>query len=201
MANSHKHHIIYRSQGGSDNASNLSILSPYDHALLHAFDFLEGGSDFDFRHEAWPLIPKELKIKIRKEKSNRLKLKPLMGYPGAREKVSLKNSGEGNPMYGCFGENNPNYGSKRTPDQCENISRSKKGKPNPKRSENLKKSPIQLSPEGREKSNSNLENYRHSGQHASNMAGRRWWVNQTGETLFRSDSPGPEWQPNRKWRN
>ena len=36
--------------------------------------------------------------------------------------------GELNPMYGLFGENNPNFGSKRTEEQCNNISNSLLGK-------------------------------------------------------------------------
>ncbi len=201
MADYHKHHIVYKSRGGSDNPSNLVVLSPYDHALLHAQDFLKGGADFDFRHEAWPLLPQDLREKVKVEKSNRLKSKHPMNHPGAREKVSLKLSGQNNPMYGLFGEDNPNFGSRRTPEQCENISRSKRGKPNPKRSENLKLNPIQLSPEGRKKSNNNLEEYRQSGQHALEMAGRSWWVNELGETKFQQEPPGEGWKQGRKWRN
>jgi len=28
-----------------------------------------------------------------------------------------------------------------------------------------------------------------------------WWVNEQGENKRQKDSPGPEWQPNRKWKN
>lgn len=50
------------------------------------------------------------------------------------EKIRQKNTGrEGmkgdkNPMFGLLGENNPNFGSKRTPQQRKNISTSLKGK-------------------------------------------------------------------------
>jgi hypothetical protein len=33
-----------------------------------------------------------------------------------------------------------------------------------------------------------------------NNMGRSWWSNQKGETMFRQNSPGPEWQKGRKWR-
>jgi group I intron endonuclease len=31
--------------------------------------------------------------------------------------------------------------------------------------------------------------------------GTKWWVNEQGENKRQKDSPGPEWQPNRKWKN
>lgn len=37
-------------------------------------------------------------------------------------------NGENNPMYGLYGKDNPNYGSKRTEEQRKNISKSLKGK-------------------------------------------------------------------------
>jgi hypothetical protein len=69
----HKHHITPRSRGGSDEESNIVLLSAYDHAYHHALDFLEGGPWFDYRHEAWPLLPEELREKIRAEASRRNK--------------------------------------------------------------------------------------------------------------------------------
>jgi len=30
--------------------------------------------------------------------------------------------------------------------------------------------------------------------------GKRWWVNNKNETLYQQTSPGPEWQPGRKWK-
>ena len=35
----------------------------------------------------------------------------------------------------------------------------------------------------------------------NSVFGTRWWVNEQGENKRQKDSPGPEWQPNRKWRN
>lgn len=43
-------------------------------------------------------------------------------------KNSSKRIKELNPMYGLLGENNPNFGSKRTKEQCDNISKSLAGK-------------------------------------------------------------------------
>jgi len=36
--------------------------------------------------------------------------------------------------------------------------------------------------------------------HSEKMRGRTWWVNQQGEIKFRNESPGPEWQNGRKWK-
>ena len=58
----HKHHVIPRSRGGKNG--KIVEIPPLEHALLHAQDYLEGGPHFDFRHEAWPLLPAELKEKV-----------------------------------------------------------------------------------------------------------------------------------------
>ena len=34
---------------------------------------------------------------------------------------------------------------------------------------------------------------------SENNLGRSWWVNETGDTLFRHESPGPGWQKGRRW--
>lgn len=69
----HKHHVIPRCLGGSDDPDNLILLSPYDHALTHAMDFLEGGPMFDCRQSGWKLLPEWLKQQIRQEKSRRMR--------------------------------------------------------------------------------------------------------------------------------
>jgi hypothetical protein len=61
----HRHHKQPKSRGGSNDPSNLEELDPYSHALHHAWDFLYNeGPRFDFRHEAWPLLPDGLKQKV-----------------------------------------------------------------------------------------------------------------------------------------
>jgi hypothetical protein len=39
-----------------------------------------------------------------------------------------------------------------------------------------------------------------SQKRTENNLGRSWWVNQKGETMFCHESPGSEWQKNRRWR-
>ena len=40
----------------------------------------------------------------------------------------------------------------------------------------------------------------HLGENSS-VFGTKWWVNEDGENKRQSNSPGPEWQPGRKWKN
>lgn len=67
----HKHHITFKSQGGSDDPSNLVVLDFIEHARLHAEDFLSGGPEFDFRHEGYKYLEKDLRKKLREEKGRR----------------------------------------------------------------------------------------------------------------------------------
>lgn len=67
----HKHHIVYKSQGGTDDPSNLVELDFITHAELHAKDFLEGGPEFDFRHEGYKYFDEDLRKKLRAEKGRR----------------------------------------------------------------------------------------------------------------------------------
>jgi hypothetical protein len=198
MAKLHKHHKTPRSNGGSDLADNIVLLTPYDHALHHAQDFLEGGPDFDFRHEAWSLLPEDLKKKVRKEKGDRIKLNHPMDFPGAREKVSHKNSGAGNAMYGRTGEAHPAYGKpsafrgrKHSAEVIEIIRKAQKGK----KVSDATRQKLREASTGRKKSKIEIETRRQK------LIGRKWWVNAFDETKFEHNCPGPEWQPGRKWRN
>ena len=69
----HKHHKIPSSRGGSDEEWNLEELSPYEHALTHALDFVlfENAPMFDCRQPGWMLIPEDLRVAVRKEIGNR----------------------------------------------------------------------------------------------------------------------------------
>lgn len=69
----HKHHSIPKSRGGADAEWNLVEIDPYSHAYEHALDFVlfESAPRFDFRHEAWPMLPEDLREAVRKEASRR----------------------------------------------------------------------------------------------------------------------------------
>ena len=70
----HKHHSIPKSRGGTDEKWNLVELDPYTHAYEHALDFVlfEHAPNFDCRHDAWPLLPENLREAVRKELSARV---------------------------------------------------------------------------------------------------------------------------------
>jgi hypothetical protein len=86
----HKHHVIPKSRGGTDDPENLIAISSYDHALIHALDFLEGGPRFDFRHEAWPLLPGELREALRAEQAKRMSERIISDETRAKIGVSSK---------------------------------------------------------------------------------------------------------------
>jgi hypothetical protein len=76
----HKHHSIPKSRGGVDEDWNLVELDPYTHAYEHALDFVlfEHSPWFDCRHEAWPLLPKDLKEAVLQEMSTRMREGPAL---------------------------------------------------------------------------------------------------------------------------
>jgi hypothetical protein len=93
---------------------------------------------------------------------------------------SKKHIGELNSMFGKRGELNPNYGQKR-PNQSEKMKGQKNpmyGKKRPEVSERFK---LQVG-----------ESHPHYGT--------KWWVNAEGKTYRGVESPGPEWQLGRKFK-
>jgi hypothetical protein len=60
----HRHHVIATSRGGTDDYTEL--LDPYTHCYEHALDYLlfDNAPRFDFRHEAWALLPQDLREKV-----------------------------------------------------------------------------------------------------------------------------------------
>jgi len=69
----HTHHKIARSRGGTDDEWNLVEMDPYTHAYEHALDFVlfDSAPQFDYRHEAWPLLPEDLKTAVRERHAER----------------------------------------------------------------------------------------------------------------------------------
>ena len=115
----HTHHVIPKSRGGSDDEWNLRELDSYSHTYEHALDFLlfDHAPHFDFRLEAWPLLPQDLKEAVLKRHSEWMSENNPMYKDGAKEKISLRMSGEGNPQFGksgtllgVKGEDHPSYG-------------------------------------------------------------------------------------------
>ena len=85
MMNTHIHHKIPKSRGGTDEEWNLVEMDPYTHAYEHALDFVlfEQSSQFDFRHEAWPLLPEDLKEAVLAEHKIRFQRYVNNGSPSA----------------------------------------------------------------------------------------------------------------------
>jgi len=119
----HRHHSVPRSRGGADEDWNFVDIDPYTHAYEHALDFVlfEHSPRFDFRHEAWPLLPEDLKEAVLAETSRRM------------------SKGEGNPT---FGKSTPIEvkekiaksltGRKASDETCKKLSKSLKGNQNRK---------------------------------------------------------------------
>jgi len=115
-----KHHIIPKSMGGSDDISNIAVLTAREHFIAH-----------------WLLL------KIHKNKSMIFAFfsmtKPVgngriryssHSYKYAKEYVSKflteTRSGSGHPLFGIKGKNNPNFGSKRNEETKKKLSDSAK---------------------------------------------------------------------------
>jgi hypothetical protein len=106
------HHKLPRSKGGTDHPSNLVELTLYEHAEVHAIDFINGGEQFDFRNPFWGLLQienPELAKEVLKEASNRR-----TGKPGF--------------LRGRFGESHPKYGKKEKEETRKKKSASHAGK-------------------------------------------------------------------------
>ncbi len=64
MSQTHIHHVIPRSRGGTDEPTNLVEIDFIEHARLHAEDYLQGGPSFDFRQPGWSFLEDELREKV-----------------------------------------------------------------------------------------------------------------------------------------
>ena len=89
----HKHHIIPRHVGGTNDPSNLIKLTIEEHAEAHRILYENHGRWQDY--VAWQTLSKQITC-----------------AEAIKMAQSLSNKGERNPMYGMFGEKNPNYGNK-----------------------------------------------------------------------------------------
>lgn len=99
----------------------------------------------------------------------------------AKEKNRQAHKGENHPMFGRRGELSPQYGKRHSAETKRKMSESRSG-------EKHWNYGGTLSPE-----------YKLKLRKAK--IGRRWWVNQSGETKLVKEAPGPEWKPGRKWSN
>lgn len=127
----HLHHKIPASRGGPDDEWNLVEISPYEHALEHALDFVlfESAPRFDFRHPAWPLLPTDLRSAVLAETSRRMSERKVSIETRQRQSKALK------------GRPSVNKGSKLSEEHCRKISEAlKQHKKTPEHIANFKKS-------------------------------------------------------------
>ena len=59
MKQTQVHHKIPKCRGGTDHSSNLVELTLYEHAEVHALDYIEGGPQFDLRNPFWHVLQAE----------------------------------------------------------------------------------------------------------------------------------------------
>jgi hypothetical protein len=205
MGKNHTHHITPRSLGGTDDPENLTILDFIEHAELHAREFLNGGIQFDFRHEGWEFLSKELRDACRAERSRRMKENqngsdnPMFGKSRPDRKIAWQ--GDNNPnrqpealprlrkqwednLGPMFGEDNPFFGKTHTEETRRRLSEIHRANPTkPMEGKNHTE-------EAKEKMRGPREK----------MKGKLHWVNEEGKTQRRRECPGPGWQRGRKWR-
>lgn len=86
----HKHHIIPRHAGGTNDSSNLIKLTIEEHAEAHRVLYKTHKRWQDY--VAWQTLSKQI-----------------TGAEATKLSQSLSNQGEKNPMFGKFGEKNPNW--------------------------------------------------------------------------------------------
>ena len=135
----HRHHSVPRSRGGTDEDWNFVDLDPYTHAYEHALDFVlfEHSSRFDFRHEAWPLLPEDLKEAVLSETSRRMSEREVS--EATREKMAAAAKERGVPWAGkehLTDEHKEKIagalkGKKKSPQHIENFRRAVKGRKAP----------------------------------------------------------------------
>ena len=89
----HKHHIVPRHAGGTNDPSNIVKLTIEEHAEAHRLLFEHYGRWQD--RVAWLTLSGQMSC-----------------AEAIKTAQSLANKGENNPMFGMFGEKNPNYGNK-----------------------------------------------------------------------------------------
>lgn len=131
---------------------------------------------------------------------------------------SFSGEGENNPMYGKkpseetiqklreanWGENNPNFGKKHSEETIQKLREARLGK---KASEDTiqrlreAKSGENNPSFGKKPSEETIQKLREANRGENNPGfGKKWWTNASGETVFQVDSPGPEWQNGRVWK-
>lgn len=184
----HKHHIIPRHAGGSDDPSNLIELTIEEHAEAHKKLYEEHGRWQD--RVAWLSLAGIMKDEERIYEI--LKNSNPGGYTltkETKEKLSKMRMGAGNPMYGKIA---PNRGVKRpgVGGRKKGTSWSKEERANHELTRSKKGYYDYLQSPERGKKISNSQKGRKGA-----ASGKKWYNN--GETEKYSADPIPNWSPGR----
>lgn len=115
----HKHHIIPKHMGGSDEPSNLIELTIEEHAEVHRVLFEKYGKIQD--KMAWLGL-----LKLASDKEIYAEFASQPKSEEHKKKISEAHKGKKKPWV-CGGKGN--LGKPKTKEHCENISKGKKGKP------------------------------------------------------------------------
>jgi hypothetical protein len=96
-----------------------------------------------------------------------------------------------------MGEKNPFFGKKHSEETIQKAREANSGENNPNFGKTGENSPRY----GKKHSEESIQKTReaNSGENNPNF-GKKWWTNASGETVFQVDSPGPEWQNGRVWK-
>jgi hypothetical protein len=96
--------------------------------LLHALDFLEGGPQFDFRHQAWPLLPENIRQKCKEERAKRMREREVT----EETKKKVGESSRERMLAGLAAiAGSGNKGKSKSPEHKEKIGKANSGRPKP----------------------------------------------------------------------
>lgn len=180
----HKHHIVPRYEEGSDDPSNLVELTVTQHAMWHYAEWQRKKNKEDFI--AWKCLSGQMSGKEIDEEVWKLavqrRAESRRGYvtpDSTREKIAKSLKGRTFPHMLC-------------PQRAEKISRALANR--------LKSDEHKAA-----LSKSALESGQNKGERnpmfgKSAVKGRKWWINEAGETRYEYECPGVGWERGRKLR-
>jgi hypothetical protein len=100
----HKHHIVPKHAGGTDDKSNIVLLHPIDHAIWHLvrYKMFKNKKDLSSAHAIQSHLTQDEIFSVDTRGINN----PMFGK---KRPDVVKRNLENNPMLGKIGENCPNY--------------------------------------------------------------------------------------------